>query len=127
MTGQRKHASQMTQAERQFVEGVIHGSANWQVVSHATVKAQQRKVSHTEVLETLKTGSVIEVHQNAYPDIRALVRKTFATYSVCVVVSLISKRIITNYINSANDHHATLNTSEYQWKADITTLRLAAR
>jgi hypothetical protein len=85
---------------------------------------KQWDVSAAEVLETIKSGELIEAHQNAYPDIRVLLRKDFGKYAVCVVVSLAHAEVVTVFVNLAEDKHYTLDRSQYQWRCDLTTLRL---
>jgi hypothetical protein len=61
-------------------------------------------------------GTLIEVHNEKEPDIRALMRDDKGT---CVVVSLVSGDIITVYYNDPEDKHYTLNKGQYRWNVDL--------
>ena len=128
---QRKHRIQMSQLEIDEMESYIHKQEVWANIGniltrHAKSRMSQWKVNSAEVLGTIRSGKIIEVHCNAYPDVRALLRKEFGKYAVCVVVSLVRKEVVTVFVNQANDNHYTLDHSQYQWKCDLTALRFAA-
>lgn len=111
----RKHRFQMTDKEIYELESYIHNVSTWFNTPHQAWRAKRRAVPPSEVLDTIKSGQIIEIHNNNAPDIRAVMRKDFYRDSVCVVVSLVYRRIITVYTNSLDDQHYTLDASKYRW------------
>jgi len=107
----RKHYSQMSEAEREEVlrfarELSLHGRP------HYYDRAKDRSFTDAQARMAVWQGSLIEVHDNKAPDIRALIRDKEGT---CVVVSLCSGDIVTVYYNDPEDHHYTLDKGQYQW------------
>ena len=108
----RKHFTQFSADESGFIHGfirkrvqpLVHGSA------HFYDRAGDRHITLADAAETLRTGSVIEIH-NDRGEWRALVRSRIGT---CVVVSLESNLVLTVYYNNPTDNHETLNHSLYQ-------------
>jgi hypothetical protein len=109
MENKRKHRSQMEAAEIALIERAIHRRTHSEFAPHAFDRMREKRISFLEVSCALDCGELIEVHNNVRDDIRALVRHRQGASHVCVVISLISGKIITAYRNAANDNHATLN------------------
>lgn len=119
----RKHRKQMTAAEIAAAENTVHSQDDWNIGPHAADKMKAKGVTTEQVLETLCTGSVIEVNHNN--DLCAVFRKDFGRYAVCVVINLPTRWVVTVWKNSARDAHATLDCSKYLWNANIETVMAA--
>lgn len=120
----RKHRSQMRDDEIQSIESAVHAvrSDAWQMIHHASEREKGKSVERLRILETLRSGRVIEVNSNAYPDVRALFRREFGTRAVCVVVSLVTLRVVTVWANAASDEHDCMREAFYRWEVDATEL-----
>jgi hypothetical protein len=126
----RKHNHQMNKDEKGFVVGYTRKHVAPNVSSsrqHFYDRASERSFSFAEAKEVLATGNVVEVHNNATPEVRALFRNSAGT---CVVVSLTEWSIVTVYYNAPEDQHDTLNYNAYRWSVNlvdvIKSLRRAA-
>lgn len=117
----RKHVLQMSDLERDCVNAFIHVNVHRVTArcAHYEDKAKERSFTKSQALEAVKSGYVIEVHNNKAPDIRAVVRDKEGT---CVVVSLKQWSVVTVYYNAPDDHHETLDFSKYRWEQDLTAL-----
>lgn len=110
---QRKHRSQMSQEEIDFVEYLLSAMAGWRIepaLIHASKSG--RRFTKDEVLHAIKTGDVIEVKSDA----RVLIR---SKRGVCVVVSLCDRVCITVWYNDPKDTHITLKRGEYTWRVNV--------
>lgn len=76
-------------------------------------------LAETEVRNAAKYGQVIECHFNAVNDIRVVVRyDTRDPISVCAVISLANNMIVTAYPNERDDHHNTIDWTQYLWRGN---------
>ncbi len=118
----RKHISQLNQTEKAFVHGFIRQNAG-QALNNSSLhfedRAAQRHFCIEDAVDALRGGLVVEVHNDAKADVRALVRNAIGT---CVVVSLLTFRVITVYYNDPADKHDTLNWNAYRWNQDVVAL-----
>jgi hypothetical protein len=126
----RKHIHQMTNDEKAFVHGFLRKYIAPRVSSarqHFYDRASERSFSIEEAKAVIATGLVIEIHDNAKPEIRALIRNHAG---VCVVVSLTDWTIVTVYYNAPDDTHQTLDYNAYRWSINavdlVKSLRRAA-
>lgn len=118
----RKHIQAMNQTERAFIHGFIRNNAARALDNssiHFEDRASERHFSIEDAVEALRGGLVVEVHNDAKADFRALVRNAAGT---CVVVSLVTFRVITVYYNAPSDAHDTLNWNAYRWNQDVAEL-----
>jgi hypothetical protein len=120
LLNRRKHYSQMNENEVNAIKEVISELGEFSFTPYSMSRLVERKIDEQSVLNAIKDGVLIEVHNNKRYDIRALLRLTINKVAVCVVLSLRDKAIITSYINSANYHHPNLDMSLYVWKAKMT-------
>jgi len=115
----RKHNHQMSKDEKGFVTGYIRTKVTPALSSarqHFYDRASERSFSFEEAKAVVATGSVVEVHNNASPEYRALVRNQAGT---CVVVSLTDWTIVTVYYNAPDDTHSTLDYNAYRWSVNL--------
>ena len=124
MTSRRKHITQMTNREVDAFTRLLRSVSSWRGLDnpHLTERKQKWSVRDGEVLEAIRHGELIEVHNNEPGDPRAVVRQDIGYRSLCVTVSLINKGVVTVWVNTQNDHHATLNAREYQWNINLLSL-----
>jgi hypothetical protein len=114
---QSKHRKQMTLAEIQYTETLVHAITDWRFDNpHLFERMMQKGVSKKDALLALKWGAVIRVQDDG----RVLMRLMNGIRSgVCVVVSLITRTLVTAWFNRPTDHHATLNLSEYTMTQNV--------
>jgi hypothetical protein len=117
----RKHIQQMSKAEVAFIHGFIRHNASRvnSFRAHFHDRATERTFTTQDALEVIKGGLVVEVHNNAGADVRALLRNSKGT---CVVLSLSTFEVITVYYNDPTDTHDTLNWNNYRWAQDMVSL-----
>ena len=119
MSNRRKHRQQMTPAEMQAAERLARSWAGrLSFVDHADERGAQKGVTPEEIRGAVLFGSVIEVHANAAPDCRAVLRRG----EVCVVLSLCTGQVVTTWRNRKSDQHDTLDLSQYQWPVNVVAL-----
>jgi hypothetical protein len=117
----RKHNSQFSKDEKGFLHGFLRanvGKVN-SVKVHFEDRATERHFTFEDALETIKSGLIVEVHNDRKPDVRVLVRGKNGT---CVVVSLVTWEVITVYYNDPEDNHYGLNYNLYRWQVNAVNL-----
>lgn len=109
----RKHRQQMSYAEIDYVEQLVHQLSGWSLNS-GLIHAQRngRTFTHEQVMNALKTGQVIEVNSNG----RVLMRDSKGT---CAVVSVRDLYLATVWFNHPRDTHKTLKRGEYTWRINV--------
>lgn len=118
----RKHRQQMTVAESVAIESTVRALNVREIAAHAFERMSQKGVSQAHILETLRTGQAIEIHNDAN-ELRVLLRAdVIGQWSACVVFSLDRQTVVTVWRNHVNDTHKTLRLNEYQWKVDVCKL-----
>jgi len=116
----RKHIQQMSKAESAFIHGWLRSSKReYTGTAHYTDRASERHFTFQDVVQAVRTGLVVEVHNDKALALRAVVRDSKGT---CVVVELTSQRIISVYYNDPEDKHDTINWAPYRWNQDIVEL-----
>jgi len=120
MNNQRKHVTQMTQAERDALERFAHAVPTWCGLSNAHIAERKVKwnVSNADILNALWHGEPVEAHYNNAPDIRFVMRHVNNTRCVCVCAS-IRGEVITVWVNGIQDNHCTLDHTQYQWRVNL--------
>ncbi len=111
----------MTPGEKQAIEVFAHNLSryDWQSNPHVRARMIEKRISDAEIDATLRNGVAIEAHANNYPEIRFVLRHVFGTRAICVCASH-RGNVATVWANNVNDHHKTLDASQYQWKEDLT-------
>src|SRR5271165_4786314 len=110
----RKHTNQMSQAERQAIRSAVLSLPVQSVIQHAKDRMAQKHVTPEQAMLAIQSGQVIELHNDA-GTLRTLLRVDLQSTSVCVVLDLDRRAIITVWRNAVNDTHRTLDLSAYQW------------
>lgn len=123
MTNQRKHVTQMTQAERQAVTAFVRSRSNWSGLDnpHIRERKSKRSVTDADILSAIRLGNIIEAHANNYPAIRFVTRYQLGKRCICVCAAMHGD-IVTVWVNNPGDNHKTLNRSEYQWRVNLTSV-----
>jgi hypothetical protein len=114
---QSKHRKQMTAAEIQYTESLVHGIDTWCFDNdHLLARMEQKGVSKKDAAITLRWGAIIRVQDDGRVLLRLMngMRK-----GVCVVVSLKDFTLVTAWYNKPTDQHTTLDMSEYTWKVNV--------
>lgn len=114
----RKHASQMSAREIACLTCIVRLLGRRGMNGHSLDRCREKGITLPEVETVLRTGTLIEVHENFRPDIRAVVRGNTGTQDVCVVLSLCDREVKTVWFNNSLDTHRTLDYSQYQWNVD---------
>ena len=125
---QRKHVTQMTQSEINFVEAKLRlkrakvSASNLHVSFHAKERLLSRtslNVTLALMIDTIKDSSFQEYkiirYNGKISDIRVLLRsnKSYSGKQIILVYSLMSNAVATGWVNSTTDNHSTLDFSLY--------------
>jgi hypothetical protein len=118
----RKHRAQMTPAEIQAVEELVHSqpSSSWTFGPHAAERMKAKGVTYEEAIETLRSGYLVEINENR--DLCVVLRNDRGKSSVCVVVSLRTRWFVTTWRNGKRDRHTTLDATKYLWDVDVRSI-----
>ena len=112
-----KHRKQMSPAEIQYTETLVHSIDGWALTNdHMLAEMQKDCISKRDVAITAKWGEVIAVQSNGRIVLRLM---TGMRKGVVVVLSLADRTFVTTWYNKPTDNHATLRLSEYTWKVNV--------
>jgi len=128
-TNRRKHVIQMNRREADEVTSFVNSVRTWKGFNqtHITERKAKWNVTDSEIVSALQTGEIIEVHNNVPGELRAVIRQDIGLRSICVTVSLTTKSVVTMWVNTTNDSHATLRMEEYGWQINLVALMAAFR
>jgi len=116
----KKHATQMTADEKNFLAAKVAAVTSWGFTFHAQERMAERRARRAEVLAALTQFDVIEFNgDNGGKKVLVRGRGLVGGKQVCAVLATDAKVIVTVYFNSANDSHSTLNMAAYAAKLDI--------
>lgn len=104
-------------AIRQCLHNVSHKLS---IGEHTVIRSKQKYISEKEIMECIQKGYLVEFHQ-VKKQCRVLLRlrRKNTTDDVCVVVDILSGRIITAYTNNTNDKHSTLREEKYNSELNV--------
>lgn len=89
-------------------------------IKHSMDRLYQKYIYEDEVIETIQNGKIIELHiVNNSPRLLFRKQRGNQTIDICVVMDLISGKVITAYTNSSNDTHKTLHEEIYNDDLDV--------
>jgi len=119
----KKHITQMTEHEKQFLWEKIKKVKKWSVSYHLRERMRERGGSKNLIMELIKTGTLIEYHQRNGKS-RVLIRgsRIYKRDVLCAVFQFERNTIITLYWNRHDDHHKTLKEEAYNENIDIPKL-----
>ena len=123
---QRKLLRDMTLTEviaiRQCLQNV---SDKIKIKSHGQHRGKQRFITEDEIMECIKRGMIIEFHQ-VNNQCRVLLRHRRPTTNadVCVVVNILSGKVLTAYTNKTYDKHSTLREENYDAELNVVAVIL---
>ena len=92
-------------------------------IDHSMDRLYQKWIFEDEVIDTIQKGDIVELHiVNNSP--RLLIRKhrTNQAKDICVVLDVLSGKVITAYTNDSNDNHSTLREELYNDNLDVITI-----
>lgn len=109
----RKHVSQMSDEELQYLQNLIQGK-DWHASYHVQDRMYERGGKIQDIFEVINTGNIVEYHLKDHRS-RVLLRgvKPFLDHVPCVVVEILSSQVITLYWNHKDDHHRTIDMRMY--------------
>lgn len=112
----RIHAQSLASATYRRLRDEARACANGTITQYAMKRLRQRQITVVDIRAAIREGELIEYHSNEEEGWeRCLLRcdTTAIARSVCVVVDLTTRDIVTVYENAADDNHRTLRTGEY--------------
>ena len=116
----RKHRKQMTSAEIEYTETLVHGITDWRSdVCRGHLIRRGRNFTHEQMVNACRTGRVIEVNSLG----RILMRDDLG---MCVVISVKDRVIFTAYANYPNDNHEGQSMDIYTFRVDVISYRKGA-
>jgi hypothetical protein len=110
----RKHWSQLTRDEITQTLNLIKAQRHFVETPYSSSRVVQRGVPKQYLPALISYGKLIELHY-VDGDNRVLIRGRVYGRDVSAVLSLTRNVVITAYVNSITDHHATLDTNIYNW------------
>lgn len=115
----RKHTHHMTKWEVKRLQDTINNN-KFDYTYYSYIRLNERNIDELSVQKTIKHGQIVEFHFKD-GDARVLLRgkANVDGYSICVVLSLTKKQIITIYKNEYYDNHDTLHNELYNKKIDL--------
>lgn len=119
--GKKKHGTQMTKREKEYLFKTLRSVEKWTISSHALDRIKEKgiKVTYEDVVSTIHNSEIIEYHIARYKeedDVRVLLRgKTIVNRNsnVHFVYSLTRGEIVSSWLNRADDFHASLDWRDY--------------
>lgn len=119
MQHKRKHRTQFTPAELVAVTDFIHNNKWVDQSPHSNEMGIARSIPDKDIEFALMTGHVIEVSRKRNST-RALVRAPFNDrQDICVVVAFKDLTIVTSWLIAADDHHDSMDLSDYNWNVNL--------
>ena len=120
----RKHFTQMTLKEIDHLTNILNSLDDLEFTDYSYDRLDKLGVQEDyfqDMIHNFTDDMVIEYNTGKHgKDKRVLVRDTKIVHSddgeplnICFVVSVPNKKIITIYVNDANDHHDTINFNYY--------------
>lgn len=120
----RKHHSQMSDAELDFIEAAID-KRDFYLSDHAEDRLRAKNIYREDIMDAIRHGKVIETNKLQEGDVRVLLRDEYEDGSaVCVVVSLADAAVVTAYENKAHELHQSDFQPDkfYGWRDDMTVV-----
>lgn len=121
--GKRKHSSQLQGFEIESIWKRLKEIKNWRIKTHALDRLEEKGIQATyeDIVSTIYNANIIEYKINYLSlinrcDERVVLRSKAIVnreYNLHVVYSLTEGRVITVWINHVDDHHKTLDWSQY--------------
>lgn len=118
---QRKHYTQMIEAERQAVRQAVDRLQITTNGLHLAERMAEKGITVQAIELAVRHGRVIEVTET-HRSYRVLLRHEIGLTAYCVVVSLDDGFVVTAWKNRADDNHRTIRMAEYQWQANLIPL-----
>lgn len=119
----KKHITQMTDSEIETLQDkiseVLGSKRRLQFGKHAIERMLERNVEGAEVMQAIRDVDIIEYHLREFDDgrcdNRVLLRSNLQVSGTnfCMVLSVDMCKVITIYLNNADDNHSTLNINNY--------------
>jgi hypothetical protein len=109
----RKHRKQMSVAEIEYTESLVHSVTNWRTeVCRGHLLKRGRTFTHEQIVNVMRTGWIVEVNSLG----RVLMRDSTG---LCVVVNVKARVAFTVWQNAPSDNHDNQSMGMYTWKVDV--------
>jgi hypothetical protein len=109
----RKHRDHMTSQEEKVIYKLIKSNI-YRLSEHAKIKMIERDILNEYINDSLRKFEIIELHwKNRTPRVLIRNQREINGYSICLVIDLLHKEIITVYKNKFEDNHYTLDEGIY--------------
>lgn len=120
--GKRKHGSQMTKREKDYLVKSLKHVKRWRIRGHAKDRLEEKGINATyeDITSTIHNSTIIEYHiarkHNEEKDVRVLLRANNVINdcnNLNVVYSLSTESIVSFWLNDINDKHGSMDWSIY--------------
>lgn len=92
-------------------------------IEHSMDRLYQKYIYEDEVIETIKHGTIIELHiVNNSPRLLFRKQRSNQAKDICVVMDVLSGKVVTAFTNDSNDNHSTLREEIYNDELDVITI-----
>ena len=101
----------------------IRNDINITFIDHSMDRLHQKWIFEDEVIETIKHGAIIELHiVNNSPRLLFRKQRSNQAKDICVVMDVLSGKVVTAFTNDSNDNHSTLREEIYNDELDVITI-----
>jgi hypothetical protein len=117
----KKHISQMTRDEIEYLMSKIHGRTPIRLTDYSQNKLKSRKIQIWQIRKAIETAELVEYHGVGRLSHRILIRgqENIRGNALCLVLDIFSGELITAYFNKFNDHHSYLDKDKYDGELDV--------
>ena len=92
-------------------------------IEHSMDRLYQKWIFEDEVIDTIKHGAIIELHiVNNSPRLLFRKQRNNQAKDICVVMDILSGKVVTAFTNDSNDNHSTLREELYNDDLDVITI-----
>jgi hypothetical protein len=125
--GRKKHYTQMSKKETDYLFSKLRGVKRWGLSYHALDRIEEKgiEVTYEDIVSTIYNSNIIEYHVTKYKgenDSRVLLRSKSLVNgenNLHVVYSISRKKIISSWLNHKNDKHKTIDMRDYSGNVKI--------
>lgn len=125
--GKKKHYSQMTPEEKNYLFSKLKAVKKWGISTHALDRIYEKGIeaTYSDLVSSIHNSYIIEYHVAQFDgkdDKRVVLRskaRVNRTYNLHVVFSISRQRIVSVWMNHVNDKHSTIDMTDYSRKVKI--------
>lgn len=116
----RRHRLQMTGLEIAALDATVRALTltPFSIGKHTLDRMAEKNISRADVTLAIQQGRCFEVNDNGANGLNICLRYDGEIKSTIVVLSLLSRTVVTTYTNGRGDSHRTIALGEYRWQTN---------